>query len=112
MNNTNIAPSQVVPGLLPFANEEQQLASTTVASVMALKDARHIVMLFTLDAHQLLQVVRRLRTEQQLDGLGEYEEGFLQVRSMSSGHWFTLLTHFPCRRRASFDSRLTPGTLT
>jgi hypothetical protein len=28
INNTNIAPSQVVPGLLPFANEEQQLASS------------------------------------------------------------------------------------
>lgn len=74
--------NQLMPGMLPVAREDQWIVSTTVASIAALKDARHSIMLYTFSPQMLMQVVQALRAAEQKHGLLEdYELGFLQASS-------------------------------
>ena len=80
VNKTAFQHKDLVPGVLPFAHEDQLTSSTTMASIMVLKDLHHTVMLFTMTQAMLLEVVLQLRSTQAKEGLlGEEEQGFLQV---------------------------------
>lgn len=67
---------ELLPGMMPCAREDQWQTSTTVASIMALMDARHSIMLLTMSPDDLLAVVQGLRKSLEQGALGQYEKGF------------------------------------